>query len=317
MCRQVSQTPNLLSRFAQLPKSSELAARRSGRINEADYPISSTSVSGYKYINTEQALEDAVYIARKFDRVSGINETLAPSITPWIWLGGSYSGVRGAQLRVRNPDTFFATWAARAPTQAGVDMWTDYAQAERSMTRNCSASFTAVPRHVDRFLANGTRKRVEALKKQLLTAVRSTSSNAAPIISDADIAEIDDTDVGYLVAAHAAEMVPVVRVKLQHGGVCDVLETRNRADVSTNGERWRVQGSCNKMFPGLPSPSLNTSDYPSECVWRLAHAIIKYDVHHGPVWPVESFIAGVDRRGVAAEKDDAVYSGRWAAGGRY
>jgi hypothetical protein len=54
--------------------------------------------SAYKYLNTEQALEDVVYFAHNFQPPS-LEEhwaTLQPSTTPWIWLGGSYPGIRGA-----------------------------------------------------------------------------------------------------------------------------------------------------------------------------------------------------------------------------
>ena len=52
-------------------------------------------------------------------------------------------------MRVRNPETFYATWASSAPTEAAVDMYTYYAQAERSMFRNCSADWTAVTKYSD------------------------------------------------------------------------------------------------------------------------------------------------------------------------
>lgn len=95
------------------------------------YPINQTTgalmdFDGYSYLNTEQALQDTVYFANHF-QPPGLEEywsSLSPKTTPWIWLGGSYPGIRGAQLRVRNPETFYATWASSAPIEAAVDMWT-------------------------------------------------------------------------------------------------------------------------------------------------------------------------------------------------
>jgi len=72
-----------------------------------------------------------------------------PSSVPWIWLGGSYPGIRGALLRQRNPGTIFATWASSAPVEAQVDMSSYYKAAERSLTRNCSADWVAVTKFVD------------------------------------------------------------------------------------------------------------------------------------------------------------------------
>jgi hypothetical protein len=93
------------------------------------YPIDTTTgelldPTGYKYLNTEQALEDTVYFANHFEAPANVTGSLSPSMTPWVWLGGSYPGIRGVQLRVRNPETFYATWASSPPTEAAVDMWT-------------------------------------------------------------------------------------------------------------------------------------------------------------------------------------------------
>ena len=92
--------------------------------------------SAYRYLTTEQALQDPVYFAHHF-QPPGLEEhwpLLRPERTPWVWLGGSYPGIRGAHMRVRNPETFYAAWASSAPTQAAIDMWTYYAQAERSVS---------------------------------------------------------------------------------------------------------------------------------------------------------------------------------------
>lgn len=130
-------------------------------------------------------MEDVVYFADRFtlhptgfnslanasEASSGAqNNPLHPSNTPWIWLGGSYPGVRGALLRVRNPETIFAVWASSAPVQAQVDMASYYKAAERSLTRNCSDDWVAVTRFVDDSLANGTAAVAEDLKFQLLSA---------------------------------------------------------------------------------------------------------------------------------------------------
>ena len=68
----------------------------------------------YKYLTNEQALEDAVYFATHFQprRPKG---NLTSSSRPWIWIGGSYAGVRAAMIRQRNPNVFFASWYKLAP----------------------------------------------------------------------------------------------------------------------------------------------------------------------------------------------------------
>lgn len=114
-----------------------------------------TTADQWKFLTTEQALEDVVFFANSFPSnrrnvssspLSVSSFPVHPSSTPWIFLGGSYPGVRGTLLRIRNPFTIFATWASSAPVQAQVDMASYYKAAERSLTRNCSADWVAVTR---------------------------------------------------------------------------------------------------------------------------------------------------------------------------
>lgn len=210
-----------------------------GGVDEGSYPFpinSSTGKvqdpAGYQFLNTEQALEDAVYFANNFKAPAGINASLAPNVTPWVWLGGSYPGIRGAQLRVRNPETFFAAWASSAPTEAAVDMWTYYAQAERSMTRNCSADFTAITRYVDNVLTNGTNEEVSTLKKELLTAIAASLTNTTPFVSDQEVDELDNPSVGSLLLT-PLNFYQYYGFQRSVAPFCDILETQNRTDIST------------------------------------------------------------------------------------
>ena len=214
-----------------------------GDLNEGSFPFPMNCTSGraldgyaaYQYLNTEQALQDTVYFADHF-QPPGLEKhwsMLSPKYTPWVWLGGSYPGIRGVHMRVRNPGTFFATWASSAPTQAAVDMWTYYAQAERSMTRNCSADYTAVTRYVDSVLATGSASEILALKTDLWTAINSSPGGNAPaIINQAEIAALANAEVGSL-------LLTPVNFYQYYGfsrsilPFCDILETRNRTQART------------------------------------------------------------------------------------
>lgn len=177
-----------------------------GDLHQGSFPFPINATSGradagyaaYKYLNTEQALQDPVYFAHHF-QPTGMDKywsMLNPSKTPWIWLGGSYPGIRGAMMRVRNPETFYATWASSAPTQAMVDMWVYYAQAERSMTRNCSADYTAVTRWVDATLSNGTQEEIMDLKRELYTAILSGPDGQAPSsVNMTEVAALSNSDI--------------------------------------------------------------------------------------------------------------------------
>ncbi|KAI0793717.1 peptidase S28 [Fomes fomentarius] len=150
------------------------------------FPVNdNTTAKQWQFLTTEQALEDVVYFANRFSLTSERRDSdadardnaesqrensLHPSKTPWVWLGGSYPGVRGALLRIRNPETIFAVWASSAPVHAQVDMAAYYKAAERSMTRNCSADWVALTGFVDDTLANSTAEAAADLKFRLLSA---------------------------------------------------------------------------------------------------------------------------------------------------
>jgi hypothetical protein len=189
----------------------------------------------YKYLNTEQALQDPVCFAQNFQPpgLEAYWDDLKPERTPWIWLGGSYPGIRGAHMRVRNPETFFAAWASSAPTEARVDMWTYYGQAEQSFTRNCSADYTAVTRYVDSVLANGTTAEKNSLKLELYTAVQSGPRCEKPVNGNTTAAEgLEGADVArYLLLPLSFYQYYGFEASVQP--FCDIMETFNQTNVRT------------------------------------------------------------------------------------
>ena len=213
-----------------------------GDLEEGSYPFKMNSTSGmaeagfetYKYLNTEQALQDPVYFANHF-QPPGMEQhwdMLNPKTTPWIWLGGSYPGIRGAHMRVRNPETFYATWASSAPTQAMVDMWVYYAPAERSMTRNCSADYTAVTNYVDGVLTNGTDAEILTLKKELSAAIAASPSDPSPEVNSTEASQLTNEDVGsYLQTPLSFYQYYGFEASIQP--FCDILETQNRTSART------------------------------------------------------------------------------------
>lgn len=94
------------------------------------FPVNETTghaldgYDAYKYLTIEQALEDAVYFATHFSPPGCTEDesiSLRSNSTPWIWMGGSYPGIRAAIIRQRNPDVFFASWASSASVETSVD----------------------------------------------------------------------------------------------------------------------------------------------------------------------------------------------------
>ncbi|KAF9477070.1 hypothetical protein BDN70DRAFT_995230 [Pholiota conissans] len=146
------------------------------------FPVNeNTTADQWQFLTTEQALEDIVFFANSFTHPSSkplpsrspadpLAFPIHPSKTPWVMLGGSYPGIRSALMRIRNPEVVFAAWASSAPVEAQIDMSSYYKAAERSLTRNCSADWVAVTKHVDNMLMGSNETAIVNLKFDLLKA---------------------------------------------------------------------------------------------------------------------------------------------------
>ncbi|PSR72211.1 hypothetical protein PHLCEN_2v11918 [Hermanssonia centrifuga] len=201
------------------------------------FPINkNTTADQWQFLTTEQALEDVVYFADKFTLPSTIHSqvssgnlssvSLHPSVTPWVWLGGSYPGIRGALIRIRNPSTIFAVWASSAPVEAQVDMASYYKAAERSLTRNCSADWVAVTKFVDDTLMNGSEEEQISLKQRLLQARAAGPTNPGATVSNQTASSASNVEAAgvlmdplsfYQYYGFEASLLPF----------CNVLETKN------------------------------------------------------------------------------------------
>ncbi|EWC44855.1 hypothetical protein DRE_00914 [Drechslerella stenobrocha 248] len=119
------------------------------RVSQDLYSASRSQLTEfYKYLTIEQALEDVVYFASNFtyEFQDLPPQQLTPDKTPWIYIGVSYSGVRGAWLAKRNPGLFKATLASSAPVQLKVNFWEYFTAIEDALAinnQNCSADLHA------------------------------------------------------------------------------------------------------------------------------------------------------------------------------
>ncbi|KAI0343677.1 peptidase S28 [Trametopsis cervina] len=205
------------------------------------FPVNeNTTADQWKFLNTEQALEDVVVFANSLKLTPHIasqlakpipensslhNMSLHPSTTPWIWIGGSYPGIRGALIRQRNPSTIYAVWASSAPVHAQVDMAAYYKAAERSLTRNCSADWVAVTKYVDDTLSGEDVTARTTMKQRLLEA-RASGPNLNASVSESKAAATSNVA--------AAEILMDPLNFYQYYGFdasllpfCNILETQN------------------------------------------------------------------------------------------
>jgi Serine carboxypeptidase S28 len=218
-----------------------------------------TALSGYdayKYLNNEQALEDTVYFANNFSPPGyEDNGCFSPSQTPWIWVGGSYSGLRGAMLRVRNPDVFYATWASSAPVQAQIDMSVYFNPIQQSMPSNCSADVHAAITYVDDVLLHGTSDEVAILKRAILSAITAEEYSN---LQSLDPGVADDSSY-YSIANNLSYVFARPRYSFQNynydgslSEFCDYLESWNpenatEFNLSTRGTEW-LRNSADRHF---------------------------------------------------------------------
>jgi len=139
------------------------------------FPINTnTTKEQWQFLTVDQALEDVVYFAQRFTFSHPDQHTASyrphPSSTPWVFIGGSYPGVRAAFIRIRNPETIYASWSSSGPVEAQLDMSSYWQAAERALPRNCSNDWIAVTKYFDEVLTNGSDQEIHNLKVRIVTA---------------------------------------------------------------------------------------------------------------------------------------------------
>ncbi|KAH8765610.1 serine carboxypeptidase S28-domain-containing protein [Hyaloscypha finlandica] len=135
----------------------------------------------FKWHTTDLALEDVHRFAWSFSRKK--YSRLTPNNTPWISIGGSYSGVMAALLRQRYAETISAAYASSAPIQAAIEMPGFYEQIWYGMNAThpaCAADLSAAIQAIDKKLKDPKQdpKERRKLKESLLGCWSEEISNA-------------------------------------------------------------------------------------------------------------------------------------------
>jgi hypothetical protein len=112
-----------------------------------------TSAVAMKYLTAQQAMADVPALAWNFSRPSLPGVDLTPSGAPWVFVGGSYPGMRAAFIRNTYPDTIFASYASSAPVEAHVDMSCYFEPIWQGLNHygfgNCSQDIKAAVQYID------------------------------------------------------------------------------------------------------------------------------------------------------------------------
>ncbi|KAJ5633225.1 hypothetical protein N7490_009564 [Penicillium lividum] len=127
-----------------------------------------TPPENFLYLNNEQALADIPFFAKSFTRDNYNTTDLTPSGSPWVMVGGSYSGMRSAFTRNKYPDTIFASFASSAPVEARIDMSVYFDQVYAAMVANgylnCTRDIKAAMEYVDGELSKNASSAAEIKK---------------------------------------------------------------------------------------------------------------------------------------------------------
>lgn len=138
-----------------------------------------TKPDAFKYLTTEQSLADVKTFADQFSRGNISDVDLTPNGSPWVFVGGSYPGMRAAFMRKFYPETIYASFASSAPVEAQIDMSTYFEPIYQGMNANgwgnCTNDIHAAITHMDQIMEDP--EHAAALKIKFLGRNADRNSN--------------------------------------------------------------------------------------------------------------------------------------------
>ncbi|KAJ7625515.1 serine carboxypeptidase S28-domain-containing protein [Roridomyces roridus] len=128
-------------------------------------PLPDLSVNSLRLHTIQQAIDDLEYFTQNVVLPMPNGGNLKPSTTPWILIGGSYSGALTSWTMVNKPGLFAAGYASSAVVEAILDFW-EYFEPERLfMAANCSADIKAVISHLDQVFTGTNQTAIQEIKE--------------------------------------------------------------------------------------------------------------------------------------------------------
>ncbi|KAJ2896682.1 serine carboxypeptidase S28-domain-containing protein [Zalerion maritima] len=127
-------------------------------------PFNDLTAETLQYLNLPNSIYDMTYFASSVSLPFDEHNHTHPSKSPWVLIGGSYSGALAAWTQQIDPGTFVQYHASSAVVQAIYDFDEYFTPIEAAIPRNCSKDIQAVISYVDETLESGTDKEVDELK---------------------------------------------------------------------------------------------------------------------------------------------------------
>ncbi|KAJ7167611.1 serine carboxypeptidase S28-domain-containing protein [Mycena filopes] len=127
-------------------------------------PLPDLSVKSLKLHTIQQAIDDLEYFMNNVVLPMPNGGNLKPATTPWILVGGSYSGALTSYAMVNKPGLFAAGYASSAVVETILDFWQYFEPERLFMPANCSADVERVVAHIDQVFTGSDKKAIQAIK---------------------------------------------------------------------------------------------------------------------------------------------------------
>ncbi|KAJ6475650.1 serine carboxypeptidase S28-domain-containing protein [Mycena vulgaris] len=127
-------------------------------------PLPDLSVKSLKLHTIQQAIDDLEYFTNNVVLPMPNGDKLAPATTPWILVGGSYSGALTSYAMVNKPGLFAAGYASSAVVETILDFWQYFEPERLFMPANCSADVQRVISHIDQVFTGRDKRAIQSIK---------------------------------------------------------------------------------------------------------------------------------------------------------
>ncbi|KAJ7284199.1 serine carboxypeptidase S28-domain-containing protein [Mycena rebaudengoi] len=127
-------------------------------------PFPDLTVKSLKFHTIQQAIDDLEYFANNVVLPQPDGNNVKPDTTPWVLVGGSYSGALTSWTMVNKPGLFAAGYASSAVVEAIFDFWQYFEPERLNMPANCSADVQAVIAHIDQVFSGNDKKAIQSIK---------------------------------------------------------------------------------------------------------------------------------------------------------
>ncbi|KAL4078879.1 peptidase S28 [Scleroderma yunnanense] len=127
-------------------------------------PYPDLSSQSLALLTIQQAIDDLVYFAQNANLPMPGGDKVKPDTTPWILIGGSYSGGLTSWTMVNKPGVFYAGYSSSGVVQAMDNYWAYFKPVQEYMPQNCSSDVQKVIAYLDALYAANATEELQELK---------------------------------------------------------------------------------------------------------------------------------------------------------